>query len=101
MGCRYMDGPEQLALLPAGLAALVHLEQREEGHRLGQAVLGGEHLVEVEALALREQGAEDPEPALQRDGRADVARVWLGGHTEQGTEGLRELLRLIHLRRCV
>src|SRR3954470_1323641 len=95
----HLDGSEQVLLRPRRLAALVHLEQGKERHRLGQPILVSEHLVEVETATARQQLAKHPEPALERNGGPDVAGVRLGLHPQQVAEGLTEPRRVVDLAR--
>ena len=83
---------------PGRLAALVHLEQREQGHRLGQPVLVGERLVEVEAPRRASSSRSRAQPPLERDGRADVAGVGRGRRPQQVADRLAEPARVVGLR---
>jgi hypothetical protein len=67
----------------------VQLEQGEERHRLGQAVLAPEGVVEVEvAAAPREKLAKHAQPALQGNGRPYVADVGRLGDPQQAPDRL-------------
>ena len=68
----HLDPPEGLLLRPGRLAAAVELEQGEQRHRLGEAVLVAEGLVEVERLA----GARaDPGPRRAAAASVTVVRM--------------------------
>src|SRR5438045_2517422 len=74
---RCLDGdlPKRLALDPGRLALLVELEQREQGHRDGDAVGAGNGLVEAKAPA-GEQLSQVSQALGDRDlGKADMAQV--------------------------
>ena len=89
------DRPEEALLLPGRLTAFVQLEQGEDRHRLGQAVLLAEELVEVELAPAREQVAQHPEPPLERDGRPDVRGVRSVGDPQQLADRLSESAAVI------
>src|SRR4051794_4949256 len=96
-----LDSSEGLLLGPGRLAAAIEFEQGEQRHRLREAVLAAEDVIEVEGTAGPEEIANHSEPALQRDGAPDVTGVRLGWNRQQVAESGAEPIGVVGLGRRV
>jgi hypothetical protein len=79
----------------------VHLEEGEQRHGLGEAVLVAERLVEVEAGTPTEQLAQSPEPAVEGDRGTDVAGIGRWWQAKKLADRPRETIGVVDLRRGI